>query len=109
VQAAIFLERFKAHQLAPATTTTGDFRGFLDLMLAHNRMTGEYSPGRYGGRVVVFRAGRDHDQRPPDLGWQRHCTQPVEVVAVPGSHVSMMQTPAVETLAERLAAWTAAI
>jgi thioesterase domain-containing protein len=108
-QAAAFLERFKEHQLAPASTTTDEFRGFLDLMLAHNRMTVEYEPSRYAGKVVVLRAARDDDPRPSDLGWQRHCAQQVEVVEVPGTHVSMMKKPAVEALAERLGEWMAAI
>jgi amino acid adenylation domain-containing protein len=106
-QAAVLLERFKVHQLAPESTTVGDFRGFLDLMLAHNRMTGEYVPETYAGRIVVFRAGPDDDARPADLGWQRWSSQPVEVVRVPGSHVSMMRRPDVETLAQRLASWIA--
>ncbi len=104
-RAAVFLERFKAHGLAPPTTTVADFRGFLDLMLAHNRMTADYAPGVYAGRIVVFRAGRADDGRAPDLGWQRYSAQPVEVIAVPGTHVSMMRSPAVQTLARRLAAW----
>lgn len=104
-QAAVFLERFKAHGLVPPTTTVADFRGFLDLMLAHNRMTADYAPGVYAGRIVVFRAGREDDGRAPDLGWQRYSAQPVEVIAVPGTHVSMMSRPDVQTLARRLAAW----
>jgi thioesterase domain-containing protein/acyl carrier protein len=104
-QAAVFLERFKAHQLVPEMTTVEDFRRFLDLMLAHNRMTAGYVPAVYPGRILVLRADADGDERPPDLGWQRHSMQPVDVVAVPGSHVSMMRPPHVEIVAERLREW----
>jgi amino acid adenylation domain-containing protein len=104
-QAALLLERFKAYQLAPATTTVEDFRRFLDLMLAHNRLTAAYVPGVYPGRIAVLRAQPGGDERSPDLGWQRHCEQRVDVIPVPGSHVSMMRPPHVEIVAERLRKW----
>jgi amino acid adenylation domain-containing protein len=106
-QAGILLERFKANQLAPETTTVKDFRGFLELMLTHNRITAEYQPAQYSGRVLVVRADDQMSAtrvREPDLGWQALCEQPVEVVAVPGNHVSMMRDPNIRLLAERLAA-----
>ena len=110
--AGLFLERFKAFELAPGTTQVNDFRGFLDLMLDHNRITGQYTGGLYPGRVVVFRAegrmtGRDSGSgrvtRQPDLGWQRHAAQAVQVVSVPGNHVSMMRAPHVQALADAVA------
>jgi amino acid adenylation domain-containing protein len=104
-QAASFLEQFKRHGLAPETATIEGFSGFLDLLLTHNRMTAAYRPGVYPGPVVVLRAQDGDDRRPPDLGWQQHCTRPVEVVTVPGDHVSMMRSPHVEVLAQRLGAW----
>jgi amino acid adenylation domain-containing protein len=111
-RAALFLERFKAHGLAPEATDLKGFRSFLDLMLTHNRITADYAPEGYPGQVLVFRAadpmGFDGSANPPaerpwDLGWQKHTSNPVRVVDVPGNHVSMMQTPNVQTLAERLA------
>jgi amino acid adenylation domain-containing protein len=110
-QAGTFLERFKANNLAPETTGVDEFRGFLDLMLAHNRITAQFAPAVYPGRIVVFRAETPvgFDEGPPveraaDLGWQRWSAQPVEVVSVPGNHVSMMRAPNVAILAEKLAA-----
>ncbi len=111
--AGLFLERFKAFELAPGTTQVSDFRGFLDLMLDHNRITGQYVGGLYPGHVVVFRAqgrmtgastGSGRVTRQPDLGWQRHTAQPVRIVSVPGNHVSMMRAPHVQELADRLRA-----
>ena len=108
-QAAAFLDRFKRHDLAPATTTGAEFRRYLDLMLAHNRVTADYRPAVHGGRVVVFRAdtalgfdGAVATERPADLGWGRWCGGRLEVVAVPGNHVSMMRPPNVQVLANRL-------
>jgi thioesterase domain-containing protein len=106
-QAGVFLERFKANRLAPETTTVKDFRGFLELMLAHNRMTAEYAAAGYSGKILVVRADDDTHAgrtREPDLGWQQYSAQTVEVIAVPGTHVSMMRDPNIHVLAGRLAA-----
>ena len=107
---ALFLESFKAFQLAPETTRTEDFQGFLDRMLAHNRMSEAYRPEPYGGRIVLFRAeerggasGRTEADS-PDLGWSGLSTRTVEVVRVPGSHVTMIRSPQVSVLAERMSA-----
>ena len=39
----------------------------------------------------------------PTLGWRRFSTQPVDVRAVTGNHVTMLSEPHVQTLATRLA------
>ncbi len=114
-QAALFLEKFKAHALAPEHTRPEEFQGFLQMMLHHNQMSENYRPDVYEGKIVVFRAEQAlqidpqsainasaHQHRPQDLGWQRYSAQPVEVISVPGNHVTMMTTPHVQTLAQRL-------
>lgn len=118
-QTAVFLDRFKAAALVPENTSVAGFQGFLELMLMHNRITAEYSPGRYPGKILVFRAAEADAtlnldpalaaaagisaDREPDLGWQKYSSRPVEVIPVPGDHVSMMAAPNVQPLAEKLA------
>jgi amino acid adenylation domain-containing protein len=110
-RAGLFLEKFKAARLVPESTGVEGFRGFLELMITHNRITAEYAPGVYDGRVVVFRAEESSGLEPlservraHDLGWQRYTSRPVEVVGVPGSHVTMITRPNVRALAAALAA-----
>jgi amino acid adenylation domain-containing protein len=110
-RAGLFLEKFKAARLVPESTGVEGFRGFLELMITHNRITTEYAPGVYDGRVVVFRAEESSGLEPlservraHDLGWQRYASRPVEVVGVPGSHVTMITRPNVRALAAALAA-----
>jgi len=107
----LFLDKFKAYELAPEATKVEEFQGFLKLMLDHNRITGEYAGGRYPGRVLVFRAeakmsgsnsGPGSLARPPDLGWQQHTAQPVQIIPVPGNHVSMIRPPNVQALADAI-------
>jgi amino acid adenylation domain-containing protein len=115
-RATLFLEKFKAARLVPENTTVEDFQGFLELMITHNRVTAEYAPGVYPGKVVVFRAEEPvavepelceamglGSEREPDLGWQKYTSQPVEVVSVPGSHITMIAGPNVQALAEKIA------
>ena len=105
----LLLDRFKRHQLAPETTREEDFRSFLDRMLEHNRMTMAHAPEPYPGKIVVVRAAGEGDafaHHPvPDLGWAPLSLGGLEVVSVPGSHVSMMRPPYVSTVAARLRDW----
>ncbi|HET6708651.1 SDR family NAD(P)-dependent oxidoreductase, partial [Amycolatopsis sp.] len=77
------------------------------------RVAERYTPPAYDGRVVLLRA---HDPHPlttaldprylrtdDTLGWDAHCAN-LEVVRVPGDHVSMIDPPHVAVLAERLGA-----
>jgi thioesterase domain-containing protein len=36
------------------------------------------------------------------MGWQQHCSEPISIISVPGTHVSMMLKPNVAVLAARL-------
>lgn len=104
-RAGLFLERFKAHQLAPESTRIEDFKGFLDLMLLHNTMTVEYEPEPYPGRLVVLHAQGEESRRsarPPDLGWGSLAAGLLDVLTVPGTHVTMMRSPHVSVVAERI-------
>jgi amino acid adenylation domain-containing protein len=117
-RAAAFLNRFKAHSLAPAETQPEEFHEFLQLMIAHNEITTNYRPDRYPGKVVVFRAAAPLPQSPElaanaenlaarskDLGWGSYTTQPVETIEAAGNHVTMMVRPQVQHLGESVAAW----
>ncbi|WP_206784714.1 type I polyketide synthase [Amycolatopsis sp. MtRt-6] len=77
------------------------------------RVAERYTPPAYDGRVVLLRAEQPHplttalDPRylrtDDTLGWDAHCAH-LEVVRVPGDHVSMIDPPHVNVLAERLGA-----
>ncbi|MEV5714916.1 SDR family NAD(P)-dependent oxidoreductase [Amycolatopsis mediterranei] len=77
------------------------------------RVAERYTPESYDGRVVLLRAQDPHPLttaldprylRTDDaLGWDTHCDA-LEVVRVPGDHVSMIDPPHVAVLAERLGA-----
>ncbi|SEF20356.1 phthiocerol/phenolphthiocerol synthesis type-I polyketide synthase D [Amycolatopsis pretoriensis] len=77
------------------------------------RVAERYTPQRYDGRVLLLRAQEPHpltttlDPRylrtDDTLGWDEYCTD-LEVVRVPGDHVSMIDPPHVAVIAAALAA-----
>ncbi len=66
----------------------------------------DYRPGSYGGRIVLLRARkRTLSQRlfrSRTFGWERVATGGVEVLAVPGTHYSMLREPHAAALAREI-------
>jgi polyketide synthase 13 len=78
---------------------------YLDL-----RSGERHRPGPYAGRTLLYRASEPapHTVRDPryeradaTLGWDAHCTH-LTVTPVPGHHLSLLDPPAVDTLARLL-------
>ena len=69
----------------------------------HWRAVQGYRPQRYPGRITLFRS---RFQSPflglgSEMGWDRVAMGGVEVVRVPGGHLSVLQPPNVDVLARR--------
>ncbi|MGW6271921.1 acyltransferase domain-containing protein [Streptomyces sp. NPDC055060] len=69
-----------------------------------------HRPGSYGGRTLLYRATepaphtvRDvrYEREDESLGWDAHCTD-LTVTPLPGHHLSLLDPPVVDTLAEHL-------
>jgi amino acid adenylation domain-containing protein len=121
-QARLCLERFKANELVPSDTELPYFRNFLEVQKAHNLATARYVPEIYSGTVVLFRsqeplpkeetfkdASEFGNCQDPTLGWQRYVSNPIEIQPVPGNHITMMTSPHVQVLAEKLKDWVVQI
>jgi phthiocerol/phenolphthiocerol synthesis type-I polyketide synthase D len=77
------------------------------------RVAERYDPGPYAGKVLLLRAQDPHpltttlDPRylrtDGSLGWDAHCAD-LEIVRVPGDHLSMIDPPHVSVIATALAA-----
>ena len=62
-----------------------------------------YKPGRYDGRLVLFRASeQDSTEAPFDLGWSSIFSQPVEIHELPGDHERLFLEPNIDQLAGSL-------
>ncbi|MFG1643937.1 beta-ketoacyl synthase N-terminal-like domain-containing protein, partial [Amycolatopsis sp. NPDC049252] len=77
------------------------------------RVAERYEPGPYAGKVLLLRAQDPHpltttlDPRylrtDDPLGWDAHCAD-LEIVRVPGDHLSMIDPPHVSVIADALSA-----
>jgi thioesterase domain-containing protein len=79
-------------------------RKYVQMMELNLRALGEYTPKHYPGRLTLFRAGTRplfHSQS-ADLGWSEWVTGGVEILSIPGHHVSILKEPSVQVLARKL-------
>jgi non-ribosomal peptide synthase protein (TIGR01720 family) len=89
-------------------------RRVLKIHLHSARAMRDFEPQVYDGKISVFRASDAGSESQfvivhPALGkpqvmegWQQVSTEPIEVIDVPGDHITMIVEPRVRVLAERL-------
>jgi thioesterase domain-containing protein len=75
-----------------------------NMLATFSALNRSFKPRSFGGRLVLFRAkdrpgGLNGDQ---SLGWGDVASGGVEVLFVPGGHISMMRPPNVLHLAKQL-------
>ncbi len=100
-QRARLLAALREADFLPPGAGLEQVRRTLDVYKANARAASLYEPKPYHGPVTLFRAG-EAAEASPDLGWNRLTPQPVEVVPVPGHHLSLLAEPHVQILAQRL-------
>jgi len=76
-----------------------EIRRLAAVCRAHLAAAARYRPRPYGGRVVLFRAGRASGAL--DGRWRSLCPA-LEIERIPGDHYSILRPPDVNALAERL-------
>ncbi|MFI5166712.1 MAG: amino acid adenylation domain-containing protein [Thermoanaerobaculales bacterium] len=75
-------------------------------ILGHREALARYMPSPFDGRVTLFRT-RGHwalSSQDAEMGWGELARGGVEVILVPGRHMSMMRSPVVERLGAELEA-----
>ena len=100
------VDQGKKAGLIPGDIEASKAHRLIELCKSDFRVSRNYVPHRYPGRVTLFRASEDlSDNRlDPALGWNDWAEEGVDVQIVPGNHATMVYKPNVETLAEKLAA-----
>lgn len=103
-QMNFFKERAEVAQILFAGSAGTQIQHVYHVFQANMAAVVAYQPRTFSGRVVLFRA---EDQatpmhEDPQLGWGPWASQGVEVHEVPGSHLTMFQSPQVEQLIELL-------
>ncbi|MEH0542182.1 beta-ketoacyl synthase N-terminal-like domain-containing protein [Streptomyces sp. B21-105] len=101
----LVLRSLRAAADVPAAALEHQRASYLDLRIGE-----AHRPGRYDGRVVLYRAGEPapHTVRDPAyerddeaLGWDAVCPD-LTVVPVPGHHLSLLDPPHVDEIAAHL-------
>jgi amino acid adenylation domain-containing protein len=100
-QRARLLAALRDADFLPPGAGLEQVRRTLDVYKANARAASLYEPKPYHGPVTLFRAG-EAAEGSPDFGWNRLTPEPVEVVPVPGHHLSLLAEPHVQILAQRL-------
>lgn len=81
--------------------------GPFDLVLANERAVDAYRPRPYAGRIMVFRAADtfldSQEAIRSGLGWAPVAQGGLDLVDVPGDHMSMLEAGNVDTMARHLA------
>jgi thioesterase domain-containing protein len=90
-----------AHEagLLKASLSSAQVRPLLDVYRANVRAGAAYRPQPYDGRLTLFRPQASPE---PTNGWSALAGEPVEVHEMAADHYSMLASPAVAVLAERL-------
>jgi amino acid adenylation domain-containing protein len=99
-------ERARSAGLLPEGFRLEDVRRYGQVDQANGDALRRYVPQPYEGRVYLFRAreGEVKAKLGADrtLGWGRVCRQGVEVIEVPGDHLTIITQPHVPVLAQAL-------
>ncbi|MES1245512.1 MAG: amino acid adenylation domain-containing protein [Acidobacteriota bacterium] len=110
-QLEAFAERLRGADFLPPGAGVEQITRILRVYKANANAGGAYKPDPYPGSLTLIRAV---DMPPvealvpgnplsePDLGWSRVVQGPVEVVPVPGQHLTILAEPYVEGLAREL-------
>lgn len=102
-QLAYFRERAEMAQLVVAGADASQARYIFEVFRKNVQAIAQYKPAPYAGKITLFRAQAHatpmHRER--ELGWARWAAE-VEVVDVPGDHVTMFREPTIRIVAERL-------
>ncbi|HSK65052.1 MAG TPA: thioesterase domain-containing protein, partial [Pyrinomonadaceae bacterium] len=96
---AVLLERARASELAPDELGLAELQGLFELYRANLSALFAYEPRAYAGKVTLFSSGVPDS----DLahGWTPYAAD-LNVIEIEGDHYSIVNGPAVKTLAARL-------
>lgn len=103
-QLRVVLKKAKKAKMVPFWVNIDQFGFYIRILKTMRLAWKNYQIKSYPGRISLFRAvdNTDNTGLEPDLGWSKFSASKVEVIEVPGDHISMMQEPNVKVLAEKI-------
>ncbi len=101
-QYRVVLRKAKKAGLVPHLVSLQNFKRYIRINKTQSHAWRTYTPKPYPGSLWLVRA-KDSDAgegQPADMGWGSLARGGVEIFETPGDHISMMQKPHVQVLAD---------
>ena len=99
------LEEAKATGLLPHDAPYQEVERLWRAYTGIVRSVASYEPRTWAGRTLLIRAGDEEAAGGDDLGWGAYMTGDLHVEWIPGTHQTLLEEPAVRTLARELNRW----
>ncbi|MCT7951959.1 amino acid adenylation domain-containing protein [Ancylothrix sp. C2] len=78
-------------------------RPIFPVFWANNQATLNYTPEIYPNRITLFKSNQESlNNTDSTLGWSHLTTERVDILEIPGNHLTMVRKPHVKILAEQL-------
>ena len=78
-------------------------RPIFPVFWANNQATLNYIPKIYPNRITLFKSNQQSlNNNDTTLGWSHLTTEKVDIIEIPGNHLTMLRKPHVKLLAEQL-------
>jgi len=79
-------------------------RHFLHIFKVNVQAMGDYQPRVYPGKIIFFCAKEKdtYNAKNPERAWIDLAQEGLEVIDVPGNHITMNESPHVQVIAEKL-------
>ncbi|HEX2868125.1 MAG TPA: amino acid adenylation domain-containing protein [Ignavibacteriales bacterium] len=94
----------KKNSVIPFYIRLSEFSFYIHILKTMQQAWRKYKLKKYPGEITLFRSeeSKANPSFAPDLDWGQFSSKPVNVVDIPGNHISMMQNPDVRILAGKL-------
>ncbi|HHJ52408.1 MAG TPA: non-ribosomal peptide synthetase, partial [Caldithrix abyssi] len=97
------IKKAKKHRVVPRYVRLKDFKRYIIVNETQIQAWLNYKQKPYDGDIVLLRSEENANADPPDLGWSKLVNK-VQIIDVPGDHITMLLMPHVQVVAERLSA-----
>ena len=100
-QFKVVIKKAKKHKAIPRFIRLADFKRYILVNETQIQAWLQYKAKPISGKIVLFRSEENRTQAETDLGWHK-ITGGVEIVDVPGNHITMLQEPHVREVATEI-------
>ncbi|MGE5498455.1 MAG: AMP-binding protein, partial [Syntrophothermus sp.] len=94
----------KKNGLIPFYVSLSEFSFYIHILKTMQNAWRKYDFGTYHDTITLFRSeeSKADPSMPSDMGWGKYSSKPVNVLDIPGNHMSMMHQPDVRIVAGQL-------